>query len=318
MFRNQYGEVRSGWAIALMLGAFIGLEFGLYALLDALLAPVIDDPAVFWVENSIISLAAIGVFVLLFRLLYRQPAAQMGLGRQAALKRSLLGMALGAGMFSIVFAALVLSGQAAVAPVTAASLAAVTADPAFWISALAFLPAALFEEVMTRGYMMSALKTTRKRPVILLVPAATFGLLHLLNDGVTALSVANVFLVGIFFALLFIRTGNLWMPFGCHFAWNLFQGNVYGMQVSGIETAGLLSTAPTGSPLLTGGGFGPEGGLVVTAVLAAFILWALLGLRQNPAPEWDFRRPLARFTISSKPSFTIMKTGGFEDACIIE
>ena len=59
------------------------------------------------------------------------------------------------------------------------------------------------------------------------------------------------------------------MTSAMHTAWNLSQGNIYGLQVSGNEAANSVVTAlydKNASSLITGGTFGPEGGLATTAV----------------------------------------------------
>lgn len=58
-----------------------------------------------------------------------------------------------------------------------------------------------------------------------------------------------------------------------HSVWNLVQGNVYGIKVSGMETScTMFSSAMTdGKELINGGAFGLEGGLAVTVVLLAGI-----------------------------------------------
>ena len=66
------------------------------------------------------------------------------------------------------------------------------------------------------------------------------------------------------YALAFVRTGRIWMPIGLHAAWNFTQGSIFGFPVSGATdwSEGLVRQAEVGSDLITGGAFGPEGGLV--------------------------------------------------------
>jgi hypothetical protein len=63
-------------------------------------------------------------------------------------------------------------------------------------------------------------------------------------------------------AVAFLGGGSIWLPTGLHFAWNFFQGPVLGFPVSGLEMGGLVQQIPVGSDLVTGGGYGPEAGLV--------------------------------------------------------
>ena len=70
-----------------------------------------------------------------------------------------------------------------------------------------------------------------------------------------------------------------------HTIWNFCQGNFFGLEVSGNpQSASILASNYTASSrdLLTGGGFGPEGGLCVTAVIAAgFIVLFFLTKRKK-------------------------------------
>jgi hypothetical protein len=52
-----------------------------------------------------------------------------------------------------------------------------------------------------------------------------------------------------------------------HWAWNLFEGPVYGTGVSGtVTTSPIFISQTPGSTLWTGGEFGPEAGLVAVVV----------------------------------------------------
>ncbi len=98
-----------------------------------------------------------------------------------------------------------------------------------------------------------------------------FSMLHGMNQGVTLLAYVNLFLFGVFMALLFIRCENIWIVGAVHSVWNFAQGNLFGVQVSGMKTQPSLlhSGMAEGWELVNGGAFGMEGGLAVTLVLAA-------------------------------------------------
>ena len=76
-------------------------------------------------------------------------------------------------------------------------------------------------------------------------------------------------------------------PHTTHFAWNFFQGQVFGWPVSGVVVPSLLQTSTTGPEWITGGGYGPEGGAEGFAarfvVLAALFGWFKL---RSPERSW--------------------------------
>jgi hypothetical protein len=112
----------------------------------------------------------------------------------------------------------------------------------------------------------------RYRPWLGIILSATlFALWHSLNPNLNPIAMVNLFLFGLFAAFYALREGGLWGVFGIHAAWNWAQGNLFGLQVSGLQIAGgtLFNLVETGPDAITGGPFGPEGGLAVTVVLLA-------------------------------------------------
>lgn len=119
-----------------------------------------------------------------------------------------------------------------------------------------------------------------KKPLILAILANSvlFGLMHLMNKGVSVLAVVNIVLVGIFFSVFMLKSDSIWGVCALHSIWNFTQGNFYGIKVSGIDSgASVFKFVPTnGGTLLNGGKFGLEGGLAVTIVLVIGIAVTLL------------------------------------------
>ncbi|MCL2401218.1 MAG: CPBP family intramembrane metalloprotease [Oscillospiraceae bacterium] len=76
--------------------------------------------------------------------------------------------------------------------------------------------APVVEELMCRGILLTRLSTWMPTWAAVLVSSALFGFIHLnLLQGMYA------FVAGIFFALLYIRYRNLWLPIIAHVAFNL-------------------------------------------------------------------------------------------------
>lgn len=88
------------------------------------------------------------------------------------------------------------------------------------------------------------------------------GVAHAANPNATLTSTANVAVAGIMLGTGYVLTGRLGLSIGLHTTWNLFQANVFGFPVSGLEPVGatLLAVEQGGPEAWTGSDFGPEGG----------------------------------------------------------
>ncbi len=142
--------------------------------------------------------------------------------------------------------------------------------------------AAMLEEVMFRGYPYQRLIESVGPFAATLLLALFFGAVHRRNPHATWLGTINTALVGVLFAVAYLRTRSLWLPFGIHFAWNLTMGLVFGLPVSGVT---MFSVAARGTAMgptwLTGGDYGIEAAFTGTLVILIGIL--ALSLRPGPA-----------------------------------
>ena len=178
-----------------------------------------------------------------------------------------------------------------------ALLAAVAAGSAYWSrdsggpseyvtqvlkTTLALAPAALSEEVMFRGVPLVLVAAVASRATALvLVSGLTFSLFHWLNPDVTPLALGNIALAGLFLGLAFYAPGGLWTAFGAHLGWNATLAAL-DAPVSGLPFRIPLLDYHAGEPTwLSGGHFGPEGGLVATAALLLGIALAVRWVRKE-------------------------------------
>jgi membrane protease YdiL (CAAX protease family) len=123
------------------------------------------------------------------------------------------------------------------------------------------------EEILIRGYPFRVLQRQSGDLWALLVTSVIFSVMHGANPGISWIAFANIFLAGIWLGVARMVSGSLWLPIGLHIGWNFFLGSVFGFPVSGIVDESLFITEVFGSELLSGGAFGPEGGLLATIVL---------------------------------------------------
>ena len=106
-----------------------------------------------------------------------------------------------------------------------------------------------------------------------------FGLLHLLNDGITVLSIVNIVVVAIFFSLIVYYTDSMWCVFMAHTVWNYTQNIIFGLPNSGIVSVFSifrLDASTAVNSFAYNVGFGIEGTVVadLVLILAAVAVWA--------------------------------------------
>jgi membrane protease YdiL (CAAX protease family) len=129
------------------------------------------------------------------------------------------------------------------------------------------------EEWIFRGYVYRTLQERWPWWVAALVSSIGFGLMHATNSGVTAAAVGNIVLAGFLLCLLVERSGSLWSATLAHAAWNFSVACLISLPVSGLQVSHLLRTAVTGPGMVTGGGFGPEGSLMLTALALPLVIF---------------------------------------------
>lgn len=140
------------------------------------------------------------------------------------------------------------------------------------ISLLVHLMVGFSEELMARGYWMQNLAEKLGLPWAAVLSAALFSLLHAGNPGYSWMAFLGLFAGGFDVAYGYARTRSLWLPIGLHMGWNFFEGAVYGFTVSGAQEAGLVLQRVVGPELWTGGGFGPEAGLLMLAAVGVNLI----------------------------------------------
>jgi membrane protease YdiL (CAAX protease family) len=145
-----------------------------------------------------------------------------------------------------------------------------------WFLALA----ALWEELLMRGYIFAVLRERMGPAVALGSTSLVFGLLHLQNPGAGAQSLVIVTLAGLFLGGVLLATGSLYAAWMAHFAWNWVLVAVLHAPVSGASVpAPGYRVVDSGPDWATGGVWGPEGG--VFAALGMVVGVAFLFTRRT-------------------------------------
>lgn len=129
------------------------------------------------------------------------------------------------------------------------------------------------EELVCRGFMYQRFLKSYEKPAIAIVGNSLFfGVLHLGNEGVTALSVLNIFLTGILFSFMVYYMDSIWCAFAVHTAWNFMQNILFGLPNSGMMAPYSmfeLDASTAANSFAYNVGFGIEGTLLADAVLLA-------------------------------------------------
>ncbi|MEO7986481.1 MAG: CPBP family intramembrane glutamic endopeptidase [Gemmatimonadales bacterium] len=142
-------------------------------------------------------------------------------------------------------------------------------------------PAALAEEVMFRGVPLVVLARLVGRPAAIVGLAVLFSLAHLDNPDVSARAIGNIALAGILLSLAFYTPGGMWAAFGAHLGWNATLAAL-GAPVSGLPfDIPYIDYSMGGPAWLTGGSFGPEGGVLGTAAITGAIVVAARWARKD-------------------------------------
>lgn len=132
------------------------------------------------------------------------------------------------------------------------------------------------EEVLCRGFIMLSIARKNKVWLAIAFSSLIFALMHISNTGFGLLPMINLFLFAVFEAIYLLKTDNIWGISAIHTAWNFTQGCVFGLSVSGEELMpSVFRVSCNDAAILSGGQFGPEGGLVVTLILVCSLTMLL-------------------------------------------
>ncbi|MBS1953135.1 MAG: CPBP family intramembrane metalloprotease [Cyanobacteria bacterium SZAS-4] len=147
-----------------------------------------------------------------------------------------------------------------------------------------FFFGAIVEEVIFRLFIFQTCERRWGTTPALVITSVSFGMVHLINTVQHSTFEQRllgcmflVFEAGFLLNALFLVNRRVWLPLGMHWAWNFFEGPIFGTIVSGQNFgASLLVAQTSGVMLASGGPFGPEGsasGLIVGVACGALAAW---------------------------------------------
>ena len=150
------------------------------------------------------------------------------------------------------------------------------------------------EELLFRGILFRWLEDFAGSWAALAVTSILFGLIHIANPNATWFSSFAIAVeAGILLGGAYMLTRSLWLPIGLHAAWNVMQGAVFDIPVSGNASEGLVQAKLVGPALLSGGGFGLEASIIALVIATAAgvgFVWAAVKRGELIRPWWERRR----------------------------
>jgi membrane protease YdiL (CAAX protease family) len=131
--------------------------------------------------------------------------------------------------------------------------------------------AAVLEEIVFRCLFFRLLEQGFGMRIGLVLSALAFAVAHVANGGAGWLSFVTVTLAGLMWAGVFALSRNLWVTTAHHCFWNatIFATGVILSGQTEFQDKAPLITVTHGSPIWTGGAFGPENSPVTIVVMIA-------------------------------------------------
>ena len=246
------------------------LRVGVFALVAALGAYFVFPLIIALIGAPVFVISTLGTFAaaavantLALRIYERGKLADIGLGWTAASRRNLavgvLG-GIGAGIVVVVIPLILRMADFEGLPSQRFSW------PSLVFVSIMLLLGAVGEEMLFRGYGFQVLVKGMGAYATVLPVAVLFGLAHSNNLNFGPLALFNTILWGVILGYAYLRSGDLWLPIGLHFGWN------WALPLMGVNLSGFTMNV-TGYAMhwrvggaISGGAYGPEGGLLTTAV----------------------------------------------------
>lgn len=143
---------------------------------------------------------------------------------------------------------------------------------------LLLAPAALWEELVFRGYLWTVAEDAGGVTLARWTTALAFGVVHLLNPGAGFLSTLLVTIAGFGLGAVRQASGSIVAAWLAHLTWNWLMAAVLHVPVSGVsfDTPGYRMVMQ-GPEWWTGGAWGPEGGAAAFLVMTGALLLNIRG-----------------------------------------
>lgn len=287
------GTLRSGWQAAIFYGVFFLMASLLLSLtsiinnhLNLSASPEEFSLIALFLDRSGFALAALGASVYCWRLFPLNSFPYSGYALQKFWWRDVgMGLVAGMGLVSAIIITCWITGKA---QIRFSHPNGIMVCLAFLQGFVIFLVAASAEELLFRGFPFQTFLQTLHPREALVITSCLFAAIHTGNPNSSQLALFNTALAGVWLGIACYKRGNLWLATGLHTGWNFATVWFWGVPVSGIKKflpETLLQAQLSGPDWVTGGSYGPEGGLVCTLLLSLTIWWMAMRLKREEMKE---------------------------------
>jgi membrane protease YdiL (CAAX protease family) len=276
-FRNSYGHLRAGWRIfvflLLIIPSFLPIIFILK--LIGWLFPISGGVGLTSPINIIfmigLSITIVIAAYITLRWVDKRPYELLGLNFSlSSIREFLIGCLIGG--VNLISVVLLLSALGFL-KISWSGINSVVMQT-IGIYTLVFAGGATIEELINRGYIFQALCEGTRTWIAVFVTSLIFSLIHLSNQHMSVSSILHLFIHGILYAVVYLKTRSLWAAIGVHWAWNWFQGAIFGIPVSGTTISNTLFLShPQGAVIFSGGQFGIEGSILACLISLVFVVF---------------------------------------------
>ena len=292
LFVNNSGRLRSGWRAAFFLVVFLFVSgLLILAAITAISAmPQFGQSITGFLPLAVPFTLSATVAILLGwqfgKRLDHVPFEALGCTfHHSWLKNLAVGSLVGGVAFCSAVIIAVMAGGITLAANSTSAVSAISTT--LITTLLIFAIGAASEETLFRGYLLQTFARDNIAFVGVVFTSLLFAFAHNNNPAANVMSFVNTLLAGAWFAAAYLKTRDLWFPFGVHLVWNWLQGPVFGINVSGIAEFSpdpILRATDLGPAWLTGGSYGIEGGIACTlAILISIgLIYYLPSLKSEP------------------------------------
>jgi len=223
------------------------------------------------------AIAIVFAAFLLASLIDKRPFASLGFDPRHIFRDVALGIAIGSFWLATSVGILWLGGWALPQQSNPISLSMLI------LGGIALLINVATQEMLVRSYIFQTIQTHFGVIAAIILSSLLFAAFHAGAIKDSWLAALNVLGAGVLFGVAYAVSRNLWLPIAIHFAWNFALGPVLGLSISGqnpfrVNWQFLKLDGPS---LFTGGAFGLEGSIIVTATTIIAIISMLWLYRQQ-------------------------------------